>query len=268
MYSELLHIYGPFSINSFGLMIAIALVIFTRLVLKNPARALLMTVDQFLDVLIASICVGVIGARFLCMLTEWHLLDSWVDSIKLWQGGYSILGAIISLSLFVPWYLHYRKIAVLPSLDLFALYAPLTQSIARFGCFFAGCCYGKTTDLPWAITYGDSNTMAPAHLPLHPTQIYSSLNLFIIFLIVKAWSHKKNRHPGALMFLYLTLAGFERFLVDFLRADQDYFAHHSLAFLSVNQWVGLTLSLIAGVGFLYLTLRKHSLPTHTLNESV
>ncbi len=268
MYRELLHIYGPFSINSFGLMIAIAIVIFTRLVIKNPMHAPLMSTDQFLDILIASICVGVSGARLLCMITEWHMLDSWLDMLKLWQGGYSILGAIISLALFVPWYLYSRNIPILPSLDLFALYAPLAQSIARFGCFFAGCCYGKTTDLPWAITYTTTNTMAPVHIPLHPTQIYSSIALFIIFLLVQLWVRKKNRRPGQIISLYLMLAGLERFFVDFLRADQDYFAYHSLTSFSVNQWVGISLSCIACAAFFYITLRKRSLPTHSFNESV
>ncbi|MEZ4371379.1 MAG: prolipoprotein diacylglyceryl transferase [Polyangiaceae bacterium] len=49
--------------------------------------------------------------------------------------------------------------------DAFA--APVAASIAigRLGCFHAGCCFGRATDLPWAVRFGDG-------VPRHPTQLY------------------------------------------------------------------------------------------------
>lgn len=267
MNRELFHIFGPLSINSFGLMIACGLLIFIWRVTRNPRFTPLMTIDQFLDVLMVGICVSVVGARAICMATEWHLLDSWVDVMKFWQGGYSIVGAMLACVAFLPFYLTYRKLPVLNCLDLFALYAPLMQAIARFGCFFAGCCYGKTTTLPWAITYCEPTTIAPLHTAVHPTQIYSSLMLFIIFLVLRYWAQKKFKLPGQIICLYLLLAGFERFMVDFFRDDQEFFATPMLSIFSLYQWIALSIGIFGLVAFMYITLRAQP-HEQTLNEPI
>lgn len=248
-------------------MIAIGLLTFIWGVTRNPRLASLMTIDQFLDVLMVGICVSVLGARLICVATEWHSLNSWVDIFKLWLGGYSILGAILALICFIPLYLKYRGIPILLSLDLFALYAPLMQAIARFGCFFAGCCYGKATALPWAITYTESSTMAPIHIAVHPTQIYSSLILFVIFIFINCWAQKNLKLPGQITFLYLFLAGFERFIIDFFRDDQEFFSAQILTVFSLYQWIALAIGIFGLVAFLYITFRAQS-HQQALNESL
>ncbi|MCL4535497.1 MAG: prolipoprotein diacylglyceryl transferase [Bacteroidetes bacterium] len=59
-------------------------------------------------------------------------------------------------------------------------------AIMRVGCFLAGCCAGKVTDLPWGVTFPVASNphvhqiisgiglFAGGPLPVHPTQLYES----------------------------------------------------------------------------------------------
>ena len=61
---------------------------------------------------------------------------------------------------------------------MFAPGIALGHVVGRFGCLFAGCCYGKPTTLPWGITFTDpfaaDNVGTPLGVPLHPTQLYEA----------------------------------------------------------------------------------------------
>ena len=104
-----------------------------------------------------------------------------------------------------------KKIPILPLLDTFAFAVPLGHSIGRLGAS-GGCCYGKSTSLPWAITF--KNQLAeqiagtPLHTPLHPTQLYESAAEFLNFLII-VWLARRQRFTGQLVGTYFLLYGFE-----------------------------------------------------------
>ena len=74
----------------------------------------------------------------------------------------------------------------LPAWQIADMGAPsiaLGEAIGRWGCFAAGCCYGKPTDGPLAVTFTDpfahDAVGTPLGVPLHPTQIYLSLNALL-----------------------------------------------------------------------------------------
>jgi len=167
-----------------------------------------------------GIIAGIIGGRILVIISESHLYHSWLDWFALWQGGFSILGTILGVIIILPFYLKKINVPILPFADLVALYAPLCQSIARLGCLVAGCCYGKVTNNFYAIIYTNQQTLAPYNIPLHPTQLYSSLLLFIIFIFLYFIGQRITKKTGQLFILYLFLACLERFFMDFLRADR------------------------------------------------
>ncbi len=241
-------IWGPFCIYSYGVMIAVGCIITYYLMLKNPKRAAIITEPDLMQLFSVSILVGIIGGRVLHILATYDQLNSWFEICSLYEGGFSILGTIIALLLFIPWYLKSKGIPVLPLLDLVAIYAPLLQSISRLGCFFAGCCYGKPSSMLWAVQYTDSDTLAPLHCWLHPTQLYSSITLFMIFLIIYFWGQYKLKKPGQLMCLYIGLTSFSRFMVDFWRNDRE-FLSFGYNLLSMHQLIAL--GLMVGAGILY-----------------
>lgn len=244
MHRELLHIYGPFYIHSFGVMIALGLIVFMWLMQRHPLFKSIITNDEFHSVLSYAILAGVIGGRILYAISSWDLMDSPWEIFELWRGGFSILGAIIGIVLVMPLYLRKHHIPILPLFDLAALHAPIIQAIARLGCFFAGCCYGKPSNVPWAVTFMDPQSPAPCFVPLHPTQLYNalfSLGNFLLMYFVLQYYFKK---PGQLLGAYFILAGCDRFIIDFWRADQIYFDAPWSSALSMHQWIAIGLIVI------------------------
>src|SRR5919204_429820 len=61
--------------------------------------------------------------------------------------------------------------------DTFALPLALALALGRWGCFCNGCCFGKPTDLPWGVDFGDG-------VRCHPTQIYESLFHALMALVL------------------------------------------------------------------------------------
>src|SRR5690348_9142460 len=125
---ELLHIYGPFGIQSYGLFIALGIVISIIAARYNKRFKQLHLEDQYLDIIMVSIIAGCIGGRLLEVLSEPDLYPNWYDWFTLWQGGFSILGCIIGIIMIVPFYLKKIHVPIIPLFDLVAIYAPLCQS--------------------------------------------------------------------------------------------------------------------------------------------
>jgi len=242
---RLLHLWGPFAIHSYGVCIALGLALFTLLVTRDQRFNLLNLRDHFFAILTIGIGGTLLGGRILYALSEQPYLLSPVELFTFWQGGFSILGGVIGVLISVPAYLMYYKIPVLPFFDLIAIYAGLLQSIARVGCFFAGCCFGKPFLGTWAVQYTDHLCAAPLYQWLHPAQLYSALTLFIIFLLMKYFFQTILKKPGQLATTYLILISLERFIIDFWRDDRIL----STPYFSYNQWVALGLLILATLAF-------------------
>ncbi len=251
----LIHIYGPFAIYTYGLVIALGVLITLHLIAKQPKRKQLISVDDLIETFTLGIFIGIIGGRLLHVASSYQQFDSILEIFALSQGGFSILGSILAIVLVMPWYLKRKGIVILPFLDLVATFAPLLQSISRIGCFFAGCCYGRPTDLPWAVIYTDPDTLAPLWCYMHPTQLYSSIILFGIFLFMYVVAQHRFKKPGQLLFLYLMLVSMERFLVDFWRDDREFFSSKALKLFSIHQWIALAMITTAAIGF-YISSRR------------
>ena len=233
----LLHLYGPFAIHSFGVMIALAVLIMLYLLHQDKKLAKLVSQDQLTNIFQLGFVAAIAGGRIWFLMTSWSTLDHWTDAFLVWSGGLSILGAIIGCMSALNLYFATNGINQPKVFDRIALYAPLTQSISRFGCFFAGCCFGQITNLPWAVVYTNSDSLAPLCVHLHPTQIYSSLLLAAAFLLLLCFDKFYHRQkPGQILYLYIMLTSFERFLVDFFRGDREFFTEPTMfTFLSIQQ---------------------------------
>jgi len=234
---ELIHIHGSLGIHSYGLFIALGIIIGIAAARYNKRFKQLHLENVYLDIIMVSILAGVIGGRVLEIISEPLLYPHWYDWFAFWQGGYSILGTIIGIIITVPFYLKKIHVPIIPLFDLAAIYAPLCQSIARLGCFAAGCCYGIATHSFCAVVYTNSHTLAPQNIAIHPTQLYSSALLFGIFLFMYFVGQRMCKKDGDLFALYLTLAALERFFVDFWRADRimigDCLSFHQIVALCI-----------------------------------
>lgn len=110
------------------------------------------------------------------------------------------------------------------ALDLVALSLPIPWIFAKLACLFHGCCYGRASSLPWAITFPDAAAGgAPAGVPLHPTQIYELLVIVCILVVFRILRHE--RWKGSMILWFLVLYGLGRASIDFWRGDIDRFVH-------------------------------------------
>lgn len=229
---ELIHIYGPLGIQAYGLFIMLAIIITVWAIRKNKKFAQLNLEPFYINIIMVSIAAGCFGGRLLEVISEPNTYTHWYDWFALWTGGFSILGAILGIITIVPFYLKKINVPILPTCDLVAIYAPLLQAIARLGCFTAGCCYGAPTHSIFAVIYTNPESFAPHGIAIHPTQLYSSALLFMIFLFLYFIGQKKLKRPGELFTAYLALVSLERFYVDFWRADRimitNQFSFHQL----------------------------------------
>lgn len=215
---------------------------FTQLNLQN----------KFTDIIGISIIAGVIGGRFIEVVSDSISYPHWYDWFSIWQGGFSALGSILGVSIIVPIYLRHINVPILPLFDLAAIYAPLFQAIARFGCLTAGCCHGIVTKSIFGVIYTNTETIAQLGIPVHPTQLYSSIILFSVFLFMFFIGQNRLQKPGQLFATYLMLASTERFFVDFLRADRIMISN---TWLSFHQLIALMIFLFSIV-FLLNTIKK------------
>lgn len=254
MNPTLLHIWGPLSIHAYGLWIAIGASVAILLAKHDKKLKKIISFHDFLTVIQIIIVSGYLGGRILSLVSETSTAEDFWMIFKFWESGLSIQGTVIGaiLTLFV--YVKIKKIPFLSFIDRIAIYAALVQSFGRIGCFFAGCCYGKTTELAWSVVYNHPEHMAPLHVHLHPTQLYSSALLFLIFLFLYFYLGKKQTKPGIIFFSYLILISAERFIVDFFRNDQIWFESSSrvLEYFSINQWISLAIIFFGFSGIIFI----------------
>jgi phosphatidylglycerol:prolipoprotein diacylglycerol transferase len=108
----------------------------------------------------------------------------------------------------------------------------LGASLVRVGCFVHGCCYGKPSDLPWAVTYGPSTpayrtqltqgliqASAPSTLPVHPTQLYEALFAAAVSVVILVKGRNLGLSRHCLLLLTAVLYAAFRFLIEFVRDD-------------------------------------------------
>jgi len=90
----------------------------------------------------------------------------------------------------------------------------------------------------------------PRSLPVHPTQIYSSINAFLLCLLLLAYE-PFSRRDGELFALVLSLYPIARFLLEMIRTDES----PVFAGLTISQNISLLL-LICGAGLWLYILRQ------------
>ena len=109
--------------------------------------------------------------------------------------------------------------------DIFPV-LPVGYAFGRVGCWFSGCCYGKL----WG------SVRFPVQLL--DAGISILVSLFLIFYA------RKERKPWSIAGMYLAIYGVQRFLLEFLRADE---IRRHFGPLSTSQWISVLLLLTCGV---------------------
>ena len=259
MFPELFRI-GSFPINTYGVLLAtaflVALIVAARLASRDGLPR-----ERIYDLGLWMLLAALVGSKVLMLWTEpayrdnpWQLFSlDFLRSGGVFYGG--LIGAILVGYFLARRYgLQWWKTA-----DAFAPGIALGQSIGRLGCFSAGCCWGKPTNLPWGVRFtelGHEITGVPIDEHLHPTQLYESAATLLLFFFL-LWLHRRKRFSGQVILFYAVLYSLTRFLIEFLRDDPrgDIAGLTSLTGLSTSQMISLLVG-IAGLIILILRWRR------------
>jgi phosphatidylglycerol:prolipoprotein diacylglycerol transferase len=204
----LFHI-GSFPVPSYSFFVFLAFIA-GILVYWLEARKNKQANENTFYIALGAIIGGVIGAKLFVMLAYWQTLVSnfnW-DIILT---GKSIVGGLIGGTIGV---LITKKILHISNQRRGNLFAPaiaLGVAIGRIGCFLKGCCYGKPTNLPWGVDFGDG-------ILRQPTQVYESIFMLIMFFYL--WNrNKKNPAPGSSFSILMVSYFIFRFFIEFIREE-------------------------------------------------
>jgi phosphatidylglycerol:prolipoprotein diacylglycerol transferase len=184
--------------------------------------------DKSWNLGILAILAGIGGAKLLLIINDWQFFSAHPREVftlatlqagGVWAGG-------LAAALLVSWvYIRLNHIPVLTLCDTFAPGVALGHAIGRLGCFAAGCCWGKPTDLPWGVTFSSPvmtqlGIGTPLGIPLHPTQLYEmALELANFFLL--AWMLPRKKFEGQVLGTYLFVYGLARYFLEYLRDDPE-----------------------------------------------
>jgi phosphatidylglycerol:prolipoprotein diacylglycerol transferase len=213
MHPILFHI-GTWPVYTYGVMCATGLTV-GYFIMAHWASQEGVEEDDYLNLFIILLLTSIGGARLIFALTypEFFTKD-WTDVFRLWKGGLTIMGGgfitLIAFFAYCRWY----KLKTGLILDIFFGAFPVGIFFGRIGCFAFGCCYGRPTDLPWAISFPTARPIVPRH----PTQIYSSLIMIVIFLII-LWYRRRPHVDGMVTVVFMYLYCLYRIPMEWLRAD-------------------------------------------------
>ena len=257
MYPELFRI-GNFPINTYGVFLAIAFLCAIFVTVKLAERDGLPR-ERIYDLSLWMLLASLIGSKILMLFTEPEYRGNPLQLLSLdflrsggvFYGG--LLGAIVAGYLLMKRY----KLPWWKTADACAPGIAIGNFFGRQGCFAAGCCWGKPTSLPWGVQFselGHEITGVPIDAHLHPTQLYESFAMLLVFGFL-LWLHKRKRFNGQVILAYALLYSIIRFSIEFVRDDPrgDILGLTTLTGLSTSQMI----SLIVGITALLLLIFRN-----------
>ncbi len=192
-----------------------------------------------LDLSLIIMVASFVGSRMFHVFYENfdHYAEAPLKILYFWEGGFVYYGGAIFSALAVAIYLYFKAPKNFECyFDLFAPVMSLAYILGRSACFLAGCCYGESCELPWAV---DGR---------HPTQLYAmifELGTLILILGLEK-TPLKSRRPqvlkkeGAVFYVWIFLHALGRLIMEQFRDD---FRGANLG-LSISSWISVFVMLL------------------------
>jgi phosphatidylglycerol:prolipoprotein diacylglycerol transferase len=247
---------GPITIYTYGVLLAAAYLLGLKLALVR-AQARGLDSNRILDLGIYIIISALVGAKLLLFIIDFRVFwNNPSELLTLARSGGVFYGGLILAVVVALWYIGRIGLPLWTTCDVFAPGIALGHIIGRFGCLFAGCCYGRPTTLPWGITFTDpfaaTNVGTPLNVPLHPTQLYEAGAEFLILLLLLGTERLGRRFAGRTFWLYMLLYAVSRYIIEMFRGDE----RGAIGPLSTSQFISVLLVPIALIMLVYLSRRS------------
>jgi len=272
MYPELFRI-GSFPINTYGVFLALAFLCAILVTVKLAARDGLPR-ERIYDLCLWMLLGGLVGSKILMLFTEPEYRSNPLQLISLdfLRSGGVFYGGLIGAVLVGYLLMRRYRLPWWKTADACAPGIAIGNFFGRQGCFAAGCCWGKPTDLPWGVKFselGHEITGVPTDAYLHPTQLYESFAMLLVFGFL-LWLHKRKRFDGQVVLTYALLYAVIRFAIEFVRDDPrgDILGLTTLTGLSTSQLISIVIA-ISSLIILIIRLKTREnpdSPTHSANR--
>jgi len=238
MYPVLIRL-GALEIHTYGVLVAAGFLVGILTAQRRASRAGL-SPERIGDLSIWLIISAMVGAKLFHIIFFWNdFIEGWhATGISSLRAGFVFYGGFLGAAAGFAVYTRLHKLPIFKLADVLAPSVALGHVFGRLGCFFEGCCYGKSCTLPWAI-----------HLPghasaVHPTQLYEAAGNLVIFAWLAAF-YRRRRFDGQILWLYMLSYSALRFVVEFFRGDYDV---HYLGIFTIAQIMAGVLMLVAVAG--------------------
>jgi phosphatidylglycerol---prolipoprotein diacylglyceryl transferase len=240
---------GPLTLRTFGLMVALGVLIGARLGSDYGERFGVNREDTYRTGTL-MVLAGIIGSRLTWAATHTESIDNPVDVIAIWRGGIQFSGGFIAaLIVGIPMFRKWTRVQRWNVLNGYAWGLAIGVAIGRIGCYAVGEHFGRQTSFFLGTRYdgGDvrepflGDTLLEKGMVFHNTALYEGLLMFGLFLVMTAmilWARRKGTEvlPGTLVAVFMLWAGIGRFATDSLRVNDE-----RVASLTGAQWMSLVM---------------------------
>ena len=247
---------GGFPVYTYGVLLAAAYLLGLQFALMR-ARTRGLDPNRVMDLGIWIIISALVGAKLLLLIVDFDTFGrNPGELLTLVRSGGVFYGGLIAAVIVALWYLRRHRMPMWTVTDVFAPGIALGHVIGRTGCLFAGCCFGRPTDVPWAVTfhseYAAQNVGTPLNIPLHPTQLYEAGAELLILGLLLLTEKKGRPFPGRTFWGYMLLYGISRFIIEIYRGDP----RGMVGVFSTSQFVSVILVPLALVMLIVLSRRS------------
>jgi phosphatidylglycerol:prolipoprotein diacylglycerol transferase len=262
VYPELFSI-GPVTVYTYGVLLAASYLLGLRLAMSR-AKSRGLDANRVLDLGIYIIIAALIGAKLLLLVVEFdQYRRSPAELLTLLRSGGVFYGGLILAVVVAFWYIWKHRLPFWTTCDVFAPGIALGHVTGRLGCLAAGCCYGRQTDVAWAITFTNplaaSNVGTPLGIPLHPTQIYEAAAELLILVFLLATERKGRPFAGRTFWSYMFLYAVSRFIIEFYRGDP----RGMIMGFSTSQFISVVLAPLSIAMLAWLSRQAPEAPVET-----
>lgn len=232
---------GGFPVYTYGVLLAAAYLLGLQFALVR-ARARGLDGNRVMDLGIWIIISALIGAKLLLLIVDFETFrQAPGELLTLLRSGGVFYGGLIAAVVVAIWYMRRHGMPLWSVSDAFAPGIALGHVVGRLGCFFAGCCFGRSTDVPWAVTfrseYAAQNVGTPLNVAIHPTQLYEAGAELAILGLLLLLERRGRPFAGRTFWSYMLMYGVTRFIIEMYRGD----ARGMIGALSTSQFVSVFL---------------------------
>jgi phosphatidylglycerol:prolipoprotein diacylglycerol transferase len=218
---------GPLPIHLFGVLVALAVIVGDRIVVKEGVKRGLDARDvKYLN--IRMVIGGFVMAHLVSVIFYYpeRIAENPLVLLNIWSG-LSSFGGFLGAAITYLWLTRREEIPRLPYADAVALGLAPAWILGRLGCFTAHDHPGRRTDFFLAVRYPEGAR--------HDLGLYEMLFTIVIAAVLH-WLARAPRPPGWIIGLAAVLYSPVRFGLDFLRATDTTSPDARYAGLTPAQW--------------------------------